>query len=422
MGVNFSRMDDLFPKPDVAGFEPTRAAGLNRLEAFQSAMGRQYASERNHDHGPSDRSNVSALSPWVRTRTLLEEELARTALDRYALSTAEKFVQEVCWRTYFKGWLEHRPAVWDEYRKSLQASLDAMERDADLRARWQAAVEGRTGIDCFDAWARELVETGYLHNHARMWFASIWLFTLKLPLELGADFFLRHLMDGDAASNTLSWRWVGGLHTPGKTYLARQSNIEKYTDGRFSPEGLAREAPALNGFANPPRGKPGPGDRMPEGDVALLLTEEDYHVETLLPEGRRLVSLAAVSFAEDRSPLGAGAEARRFVEGARDDALARGEAALGCEALLLPGGEAFVEAAVDWASASGAKAVVTGFAPTGWVRPRLAALRAALQKERISLVERQRDWDAAFWPHATAGFFKLKKAMPDTLASLGLPV
>ncbi len=67
--------------------------------------------------------------------------------------------------------------------------------------------------------------TGYLHNHARMWFASIWIFTLRLPWELGADFFLRHLLDGDPASNTLSWRWVGGMQTMGKTYLARADNI-----------------------------------------------------------------------------------------------------------------------------------------------------------------------------------------------------
>ena len=61
-----------------------------------------------------------------------------------------------------------------------------------------------TGIEGFDDWARELVDTGYMHNHARMWFASIWIFTLRLPWALGADFFLRHLLDADAASNTLS--------------------------------------------------------------------------------------------------------------------------------------------------------------------------------------------------------------------------
>ncbi len=79
-----------------------------------------------------------------------------------------------------------------------------------------------------DLIARELTETGYLHNHARMWWASFWIHAEGLPWELGADFFFRHLLDADPASNTLSWRWVAGLQTPGKTYVVRLSNIEKY--------------------------------------------------------------------------------------------------------------------------------------------------------------------------------------------------
>jgi deoxyribodipyrimidine photo-lyase len=67
-----------------------------------------------------------------------------------------------------------------------------------------------------------------------MWFASIWIFTLGLPWRIGADFFYRHLLDGDAASNTLSWRWVAGLHTRGKAYAAESWNIEKFTGGRFN--------------------------------------------------------------------------------------------------------------------------------------------------------------------------------------------
>ena len=63
-----------------------------------------------------------------------------------------------------------------------------------------------------------------------MWFASIWIFTLNLPWQLGADFFMQHLLDGDPASNTLSWRWVAGIQTKGKNYLARKSNIEKYSN------------------------------------------------------------------------------------------------------------------------------------------------------------------------------------------------
>ena len=80
---------------------------------------------------------------------------------------------------------------------------------------------------------KELKETNYLHNHARMWFASIWIFTLDLPWELGAEFFLKHLYDGDSASNTLGWRWVAGIQTPGKHYLASEWNIKKFTNNRY---------------------------------------------------------------------------------------------------------------------------------------------------------------------------------------------
>ena len=75
-----------------------------------------------------------------------------------------------------------------------------------------------------------------------MWFASIWIFTLKLPWQLGANFFLHHLYDGDSASNTLSWRWVAGLQTIGKNYLATSANIAKYTSGRLRPNNLIEDA------------------------------------------------------------------------------------------------------------------------------------------------------------------------------------
>jgi hypothetical protein len=76
-------------------------------------------------------------------------------------------------------------------------------------------------------------ENNYLHNHTRMWFASIWIFTLELPWQLGAEFFMQHLYDGDAASNTLGWRWVAGVQTQGKHYLASEWNIKKFTNNRF---------------------------------------------------------------------------------------------------------------------------------------------------------------------------------------------
>ena len=94
-------------------------------------------------------------------------------------------------------------------------------------------MNGKTGIDCFDTWIQELRENNYLHNHSRMWFASIWIFTLGLPWQIGARLFMKHLLDGDASSNTLSWRWVAGMHTNKKPYLASKENIDKYTVNRF---------------------------------------------------------------------------------------------------------------------------------------------------------------------------------------------
>jgi hypothetical protein len=76
-----------------------------------------------------------------------------------------------------------------------------------------------------------------------MWFASIWIFTLNLPWQLGAEFFMKHLYDGDAAANTLGWRWVAGIQTQGKNYLASEWNIKKFTNNRFNNIQLNENAP-----------------------------------------------------------------------------------------------------------------------------------------------------------------------------------
>jgi hypothetical protein len=95
-------------------------------------------------------------------------------------------------------------------------------------SKYQKAINGETHLTFFNDWIKKLKEDGYLHNHVRMWFASIWIFTLDLPWQLGANFFMEKLLDGDPASNTLSWRWVAGIQTKGKHYLARKNNIIKY--------------------------------------------------------------------------------------------------------------------------------------------------------------------------------------------------
>ena len=204
------------------------------LQRFLDKGAASYEARRNFDFGPANRSNVSELSKFISHRVLFEYDVVQRALARYPTEVVGKFIQEVFWRIYWKGWLEHRPAVWNDYA--------SFNNDSAHERLFQQAVTGKTGIDCFDYWSDELQNTNYLHNHARMWFASIWIFTLGLPWQLGAKFFMQHLFDGDAASNTLGWRWVAGIQTIGKHYVARATNIEQFTNGRFSPNNL-NEAP-----------------------------------------------------------------------------------------------------------------------------------------------------------------------------------
>ncbi|MEM9267322.1 MAG: DNA photolyase, partial [Pseudomonadota bacterium] len=126
--------DDADPLETV-GFEPTREAGLARLNAFAPRMGKTYTGQRNYDFGPARRSNVSVLSPWIRHRLITEEEVLATTLAHHAPSSAEKYIQEVFWRAYFKGWLEHRPSIWLDYCTARDRQLRFLDKDKDLRAR-----------------------------------------------------------------------------------------------------------------------------------------------------------------------------------------------------------------------------------------------------------------------------------------------
>ena len=206
-----------------------RDKALNQLEQFGENNLGLYATERNFDYGPQKRTNTSNLSKYITHRVIDEEEVIQSAYKKFSFKKIEKFIQEVLWRTYWKGWLEMRPQVWRDYTNDVLALAGEKQKQP-----YQDAINGKTSISCFNDWTKELQEYGYLHNHTRMWFASIWVFTLNLPWQLGADFFLRYLKDGDAASNTLSWRWVAGLHTKGKHYLASEWNINKFSSKKYN--------------------------------------------------------------------------------------------------------------------------------------------------------------------------------------------
>jgi len=390
------------------------------MGAFAPAMGRRYANGRNYDHGPGKHTAVSGLSPWIRRRLVTEAEVVAAALAAHGQDLADKFIQEVMWRSYFKGWMERRPQVWEHYRQGLGGDLANLEGDRRLRRDVARAEAGETGLDCFDAWAVELVETGYLHNHARMWFASIWIFTLGLPWRLGADFFYRHLLDGDPASNTLGWRWVAGLHTRGKPYGAQAWNIASFTGQRFAPRDsdLAEVVAGLE--ATEPEGLPPvlplrvvtpPLTGRP---TALLITEEDCRVEDFSLDTLDIRACATLSASHLRSPLPVADSVAAFETAALADAAARARVTA---TVLRPN---HPDELARWARNAGVTQIVTPYVPRGPLYDWMTEAGPALAARGIVLAEWRRDWDSAIWPHATAGFFKVKQQIPRILQNLEL--
>lgn len=373
-------------------FPPNRTAGLDRLEAFVPDAAR-YAGKRNFDLGAGKHDGVSRLSPYLRTRLITEEECTRAVLRHHSPSAAEKFLQEIAWRTYWKGWLEIHPTAWSHYKKS----LNEQEKTSD----YFNAITGNSGIECLDHWTKELIETGYLHNHARMWFASIWIFTLQLPWQLGADFFLKHLLDGDPASNTLSWRWVAGLHTPGKHYLARADNIAKFTLGRFDPRGQLNEKahpiPFDQSFEHqhlilPPSPKA-------QGRIGHLMFPEDL---AAAPEGLGKIHACAVFFPENESQSDL---VTNFLDGAIQSIIAEHNAT--CLE------QKFATSLSAWIEAEKLDSIIISQPTVGFTKDFLSS--HILPPNTHYFV---RSWDRLLWPHATAGFFKFKAALPNIQASL----
>jgi deoxyribodipyrimidine photo-lyase len=388
-------------------FEPNRAAGLARLSLFGPRMGRDYAEHRNTDEGPKTRDNVSMLSPYLRFRLITEEEVLQTVFERFTWATAEKFIQEVFWRAYFKGYLETHPSIWRTYLTDLE-ELENTRGDS----RYQTAINGQTSIDCFNHWVDELKSTGYLHNHARMWFASIWIFTLKLPWQLGADFMYRHLIDGDPASNTLSWRWVAGLHTKGKTYLARPDNIEKYSNGQFRPTGLALQASALQEqILHGAVPFPTSGSQWPEGQYGLLVTSEDLSCDALAPAS------IAITVEPVTKPSGReGAVSSAFRKAILKEALQRMARATPVHTLakLTP------EHVLQWCQMENITTVAVAYAPLGPESTALDAIEQHLAQYGIALLKVRRRYDSLTWPHASKGFFAMKEKIPVILEKLHL--
>ena len=376
----------------------TRTHALSRLRGFTPEVSR-YSALRNYAR--SGNIGVSRLSPYLRHRLISEEEVITTVTSKDTFDVAEKYIQEVVWRTYWKGALHRAPGLWSSYKERLN-HLSRVEPSETWGSLYEAARAGNTHLPYFNEWVKELTATGYLHNHVRMWFASIWIFTLRIPWQLGAAFMYYHLLDGDPASNTLSWRWVAGLHTKGKTYLARADNITKYSDGRWNPkagelaaapfhiedEGLGRAGEAI--ALHPLRHSIHPG---------LIVTTDDLSVENVL-EMRPYKSVCIYDpHASEQSVLKG-----VFLQQATQDFQTRLAALRSGMSISVATSLAEV---TNWHETCDIDAVEI-FAPN--IGPLLEPLReliASLSQTRVAAGLLQRSWDATLYPLCDKGFFTL---------------
>jgi len=257
-------------------FEASRTFAEKKLDSFIDNNLNEYSKLRNFDFGPNKRSNISCISPYVTHGVINEIEIIKKSLKKYSFVKNEKFIQEVLWRVYWKGWLELKPDVWTDFKYSLKK----LKKEYENNNKYIEAINAKTNIDVFNSWVNELKNFNYLHNHTRMWFASIWIFSLKLPWQLGAEFFLQHLYDGDAASNTLGWRWVAGVQTKGKHYIATEWNIKKFTNNRFNNIKLNENAPPVNEDKFYKIISKNFNNLLPTDDRALIVFDNNLSFET----------------------------------------------------------------------------------------------------------------------------------------------
>ena len=277
-------------------FPISRDNTLKKLDDFIENNILDYTKSRNFDFGIQNRKNTSCLSPYISHGIISETEIINKVLKKHLFNKTEKFIQEVLWRVYWRGWLELRPMVWNDFL----IKLEALNEKYKTNKNYLNAIKGETNIQCFNDWVNELKETNYLHNHARMWFASIWIFTLELPWELGAEFFLKYLYDGDSASNTLGWRWVAGIQTPGKHYLASEWNIKKFTNNRYEKIKLNENAvPIKNNKIYSISKKDFINPKIDDGKI-LLIFDNNLSFEFSDFRDKKFKKILIVNSSEDR--------------------------------------------------------------------------------------------------------------------------
>jgi deoxyribodipyrimidine photo-lyase len=208
--------DEPVPAPTVGG----RSAALARLTDFDP---RSYDRTRN-SVAPR---GVSALSAYLRHGVIGLAELRDYLMARFGPGPGvHKFVNELGWRAF---WQLVYAQLGEGVHQDVEPPKHGARRTRGLPPDVAAAT---TGLVCIDESLRELFATGYLHNHARMWIAAYLQHWREVDWRDGAALFYRHLLDGDPASNSLSWQWVGSSFSH-KPYFFNRRNVEQFSDGQF---------------------------------------------------------------------------------------------------------------------------------------------------------------------------------------------
>ncbi len=375
-------------------FETSRAKALDKLDNFIENNLSEYSKLRNFDFGPKNRSNTSCLSPYITHGIIKEKEIIEKSLNKFSFSKNEKFIQEVLWRTYWKGWLELRPNVWNDYL----IELNNMREDFNNNQNYLNAIEGKTKIECFDQWVNELKENNYLHNHTRMWFASIWIFTLELPWQLGAEFFMQHLYDGDAASNTLGWRWVAGVQTQGKHYLASEWNIKKFTNNRFQNIKLNENAPPIVSGKSYSIIKQDFGNPEIVADQNLLVFENNLSFETTDFQNHKFKKIFIISNKNENRSIKLSQKVMKFKSLLMEDQRQRLEdRSIECEIIDVT--------------------EIQNIENCYGLYPTIGENLDYLNSNNLKIKFLFRDLDQSFWQYCNKGFFNFKNYIPKIIST-----
>ena len=369
-------------------FPTKKSQVIENLINFSAKELSKYSKKRNYDLGPPHK-NVSKLSPYLRTRFITEEEVLKIAVSNNNIKNIEKFIEEIFWRTYWKGWLETHPWIYDEYLNTSQ----------------HQPLPKKTGIKCFDYWKEELLDTGYLHNHSRMWFASIWIFTLGYSWQSGANFFKRNLLDFCPASNTLGWRWVAGLQTINKPYLAMSDNIKYFTNDRFNPAGQLNEKVNCNyieqnGSHALPFVQPDKIEFKNFDNLGIILNRNDLSLNHIF-ENMEMTYNCCVYSTEHENKL-----VDEFNKNIIQDIIKNNKNFEITENY---------NQIFDWLIKKKIKKLILPYETVGNKIFDNEKFTNKLKQLNIKFFFFLRDWDRNAFPHATKGFFKFKKNIPDLI-------